>query len=323
LNTACNNPKTEEKDMKKKLLSALILIAIVGLPLYADCAQLTRAVDPLVSTQGLADYMNTKKSTILDVRAPADYSKGHIPGAINVPGLGNFYVNLFSKETPWMELPEKGALFATIGNAGITGDSFVVVVGRTADPMAPYAIADAARVAITLLYAGVEKVAILDGGYDKWAKEGKPTSTEIVKPTAVTYTGAENKAMFVPKEYVKEKIGKCTLVDARDPDNYFGLRQAPWEKRAGHIPGAKSLPSPWFWTFEKDKNGVLTYGTYKNVDEAKEIAFTVLGENTSEEIIVYCGIGGYASALYYVLTQVIGYKNVKVFLLRHISLDSP
>lgn len=299
--------------MKKKVLCGSIVMALLAFPLCVDGSPATRAIDPLVSTQWLEDHIDTPNLVILDVRAPDNYAKGHIPGAINVPGLGNFYVNLFCKEVPWMELPEEGALFTTIGNAGITGNSLVVVVGRTVEPYAGYAVADAARVAITLLYAGIENVAILNGGYDKWAAEGKTTSTVPVTPTALAYTGLVNKAMFVPKDYVEDKIGKSVIVEAREADVYFGLIQEPWTQRAGHIPSAKCLPSPWLWTFAKDKNGVVTYGTWKDSHVAKEMAFAVLGKDASQEIVVYCGVGGYASPLYFVLTQVIGYTNVKIY----------
>jgi thiosulfate/3-mercaptopyruvate sulfurtransferase len=310
--TASKNFWKEERGMKKRLLFGLVFTAIMTLPLYAVCAQ-PKNVDPIVSTQWLADNMGNKSLVLLDVRVPDTYSKGHIPGAVNFPGLGNFYVNLFSKETPWMELPEKKALFATIGKAGITGNSIVVVVGRTAGPMAVYAIADATRVATTLLYAGIDNVAILDGGYDKWASEGKPTTAEPGKPNSGTYDGDEDKAMIVTKAYVEKVIGKYILIDARDPSDYFGLTQAPWEKRAGHVPSAKLLSSPWLWNLVKDKNGVLKYGIYKDRNVIKEMASTVIGKDMDKEIIVYCGVGGYASTMYYVLTQVAGYKDVKIF----------
>lgn len=306
--------------MKKKLLFGLIVLALVALPLcvaYALTTQPTpptRAIDPIVSTQWLKDNINTPNLVVLDSRDPDNYAKGHIPGSINVPGLGNFYLCLFAPDCGlWMELPEKEALFTTIGKAGITGDSRVVVVGRTVDPYAPYAVADAARVAITLLYAGVKNVALLNGGYDKWAAEGRTTSTEPVTPTAVAYTGVVNKAMFVPKSYVEKKIGKSTIVEAREADIYFGIIQEPWTKRAGHIPSAKDLPAPWFWTFEKDKQGAITYGTWKDANVIREMALTVLGKDASKEIIVYCGVGGYASPVWFTLTQMIGYKNVKIY----------
>ena len=300
--------------MKKTLLFGMMVLALLALPMWVFSAPTTRAIDPIVSTQWLADNTGTPNLVILDTRSPDNYAKGHIPNAVNVPGLGNFYLNLFCKDCGlWMELPEDTALFTTIGNAGITGNSRVVVVGRTVDPYAPYAVADAARAAITLLYAGIENVAILNGGYDKWAAEGKTTSTVPVTPTAVAYSGVANKEMFVKKDYVEGKIGKSTIAEAREADIYFGIIQEPWTQRAGHIPSAKCLPSPWFWTFEKDKNGVIKYGTWKDINAAREMASAVLGKDTSQEIIVYCGVGGYASPLYYVLTQGIGYKNVKIY----------
>ena len=150
-------------------------------------------------------------------------------------------------------------------------------------------------------------------GDDKWSAEGKPASTDPVRPNAVTFTGAENKEMFVTKAYVEKSIGKSILVDARDSNAYFGLSQAPWEKKAGHIPSAKSLPSPWFWTFKMNEKKVPIYGAYKDIDTVKEMAHSVLGEDVSKEIIVYCGVGGYAAASYYVLTRMVGYQNVKIF----------
>ena len=43
------------------------------------------------------------------------------------------------------------------------------------------------------------------------------------------------------------------------------------------------------------------------------MASTVIGKDMGKEIIVYCGVGGYASAMYYMLSQIAGYKNVKIF----------
>jgi thiosulfate/3-mercaptopyruvate sulfurtransferase len=323
-NTVRKSPWKEEKKMKKKVLFGLMVLALAALALCVACTLKTittppttptRAlIDPIVSTQWLGDNRSFPNLVILDTRVPDNYAKGHIPGAINVTGLGNFYLCLFAPDCGlWMELPEDEALLTTIGNAGITSNSLVVVVGRTVDPFAAYAVADAARAAITLLYAGVKNVAILNGGYDKWAAEGRPTSTVPVTPAPVTYTGAVNKAMFVTKDYVEDKIGKSLLAEARDADIYYGLIQEPWTVRAGHIPSAKNLPAPWFWTFEKDKNGAITYGAWKDAKVIREMALAVLGEDASKEIIVYCGVGGYASPLWYALTQMIGYTNAKIY----------
>jgi thiosulfate/3-mercaptopyruvate sulfurtransferase len=309
--------------MEKKLLFGLLSLALAMLSLCVICNtmtlanptnQPTRAIAPIVSTQWLEDNIDTPNLVILDARTSDNYAKGHIPGSINVPGLGNFYLCLFAPDCGlWMELPEEGALLKTVGNAGIADNSLVVVVGRTVDPFAAYAVADAARTAITLLYAGVKNVALLSGGFDKWAAEGKKTTTVPATPTPVTYPGVVDKAMFVTKDYLEKKIGKSTIVEAREPDIYYGIIQEPWTTRAGHIPSAKNLPAPWFWAFAKDKKGIVTFGTWKDVNEIREMALAVIGENTSQEIIVYCGVGGYASPVWFALTQMIGYGNVKLY----------
>jgi len=59
------------------------------------------------------------------------------------------------------------------------------------------------------------------------------------------------------KDYVKKRIVK--IVDARDPDVYFGVTIEPWPPMptAGHIPTAKSLPTPWLWNLNLDASGTV------------------------------------------------------------------
>ena len=291
--------------MGTKLLMAMVSVsALVGLLIvgtYGKPAASTpapaRAISPIISTDWLGKNMNDPKLIIMDVRSSEEYKAGHIPNAVNIPAPTWFV----TRNELLLELPEEADLFDTIGSAGIKSDSIVVIVTKTDHP---YPLADATRVAITLLYAGVKKVAILDGGNNKWVKEGRPVSNEIVKPAAIAYKAEVHKAMFVSKEYVQKKIGKSIIVDARDPNVYFGVVKEPFEERTGHIPSAKCLPTPWIWTGE---------GTYKNTDELRKMAFGVIGKGGSKEIIVYCGVGGYASTWWYVLKELLGYTNVKIY----------
>jgi len=318
--------------VKKKIIFGVVALTLVALlvPLCAACpaettpttpivtppSPPTRAIDPIVSTQWLEDNMDTPGLVLLDVRDAPFYEVSHIPGSPNAPALGSFYLCLFVMDCGlWMELPTEEALLTAIGNAGITADSLVVVIGRTVEPFAPYAVADAARAAMTLVYAGVENVALLNGGYDKWAAEGRATTAEPFTPTAIAYTGTTDAAMFVTMDYVASRVGdpEITIVEAREADIYYGVIQEPWTVRAGHIPTAKNLPNPWFWDTTADEAGVTTYMTWKDTSVAREMALAVLGEDGSREIIVYCGVGGYGGSLWYALTQVIGYTNVKLY----------
>lgn len=290
-------------------LTAFILFAslLLGGHVYAkDPNSPTRAIDPLVSTEWLQTNAKLGNLVILDVRSKKDYLQGHIPNSINVPFEVPVSEWIIVKNDLLLELPEETALFNTIGSCGIKSNSLVVIVTTVANPPdPPYPLANATRVADTLIYAGVRNVAILDGGYPKWIKEGRSTTTEVPVVNKGTYQGKTNKAMFVSKEYVQKQIGKKTaIVDARDANVYFGVAMEPFANKPGHIRGAKSLPTPWMWKPD---------GTYQDSKMLKAMASGVIGKDKAKEIIVYCGVGGYASSWWFVLTQVLGYQNVKIY----------
>ena len=296
--------------MEKRILLALpafILTVSLFLTGYAYAKHVPpwiRLIDPIVSTDWLAANSGLQDLVILDIRGGGDYAAGHIPKAINVP-----FTDPFSSEWVvsdpnglWLQLPEKAALFNTIGSRGIKKDSLVVIVTTTGAP--PYPLANATRVADTLIYAGVKNVAILDGGYPKWVAEGKSTTTEIPVVQPIPYRAKVDEEMFVAIEYVRKHIGKALIIDARDADVYFGVTIEPFADKAGHIPTARSLPTPWMWNPD---------GTYKDAEILGAMASGVIGRHEASEIIVYCGVGGYASSWWFVLTQVLGYENVKIY----------
>jgi thiosulfate/3-mercaptopyruvate sulfurtransferase len=304
------NPRKGEKKMEKRILlglPAFILMASLFLAGHAYAKHVppwVRAIDPIVSTDWLAANSGLQGLVILDIRGGADYAAGHIPKAINVP-----FTDPFSSEWVvsdpnglWLQLPEKAALFNTIGSRGIKKDSLVVIVTATGDP--PYPLANATRVADTLIYAGVKNVAILDGGYPKWVTEGKPETTETPVVQPILYRAKVDEEMFVSIEYVRRHIGRVLIIDARDADVYFGVTIEPFADKAGHIPNARSLPTPWMWNSD---------GTYKDTEILSAMASGVIARHEANEIIVYCGVGGYASSWWFVLTQVLGYKNVKIY----------
>lgn len=280
-----------------------------------------RNIPSIVSTNWLKGNLHRKNLVVLDVRKPELYSAGHIPGAINVPE-GEWYVNdpfTVPFSTPWMELPPEEELFELVGDVGITSDSPVVVVGSTSgslNPMTPlalYGVAGTDRVAITLLYAGVRNVAILDGGYEKWVADGYSTESGTVTPTPVTYMGEVDETMFVSIEYVENRIGESVIVDARDPEVYCGDVHEPWNTQDGHIPTAKNLPAPELFNIKEDGAGNAVYITYKKMGTLKEMVSNAVGNNKNKEIIAYCGVGGYSSAAYFVLSEMLEYINVKIY----------
>ncbi|MBP1700031.1 MAG: Thiosulfate sulfurtransferase [Deltaproteobacteria bacterium] len=298
--------------MKRMKQLSLILLVIFVLPFPV----LGRELSPIVPTDWLSAH--SAEVVILDIRSPGDYAAGHIPGSINEPfatafdptcrGPSSHWI-IGSKDCLWLQLPEAGDLFKTIGNLGIKMDSRVVVVTAPNANEPPYfGLANATRVADTLIYAGIKNVAILDGGYPRWAAEGRPASKDPATATPAPYQAKVKKEIFVSIEYVRKHVGKAVIVDARDAEVYFGMAMEPFAPREGHIPTARSLPTPWMWKLNPDGTYV-----YRDKETLKAMASGVIGQDKANGIIVYCGVGGYASSWWFVLTQVLGYQNVRIF----------
>jgi len=278
---------------EKFRLFYLVMSLVLVLPLSA----LARDIAPVVSRDWLEKNLNNSNLIVVDIRKVEEYKEGNIPNSINV-----FYGSwAIKKKGLDNELPEDDDLFDVIGSAGIKAASHVVVVGKT--DTAPDLV-NMTRVAWTLIYAGVENVAILDGGFNKWKDDKKTLSTEVVKPKAVEYKGKVNKAIFATKEYVLSRVGQAAIVDTRMPDFYFGVSKLDIVEKAGHIKGALSLPSPWI--FAKD-------GTFKNKEDLEAMAAGVIGKDISKETIIYCDTGRLCSGWWFVLREILAYKDMKAY----------
>jgi thiosulfate/3-mercaptopyruvate sulfurtransferase len=263
-----------------------------------------RSIDAIVSPDWLGAHLGDEGLVVIDVRAAEAYAEGHIPGAVSVP---------FAIVSAWadcteellLELPPEAELLKVMGDCGLTARSTVVVIGRFEEaPAPPYALADAARVAATLISAGVGDVAVLNGGFPRWLREGRPVTSEVPDIIPVVYSGAIDRDLWVSTEYVEKSIGRSVLVDARDPDQYFGASIDPFAEMRGHIPTARNLPMIWVW--EPD-------GAYRPFDFIKGMAEGTIGADKDQEIITYCGVGGYAATWWFLLTQLLGYKNVRIY----------
>jgi len=267
-----------------------------------------RTIAPFVSTAWLAANSNSPNLVILDVRSAKAYKAGHIPGSISAPF--GFPVSgwIVVRNKLFLELPDTAKLFKYIGGLGIGLKSRVVVVGAHFQnlPVPPeYGLCQVDRIALTLIYTGVPNVAILNGGFPKWKAEKRPVSLKAAKLKPVTFKGAVNRHIFVSMAYVRRHLKKAKLIDARDPDVYYGVVMTRWSKKAGHIPAASSLPAIWIW--KRNKGG---YYTYRDRKTLAAMAAGVLGKG---ENILYCGGGGYAATWWFVLTQALGKKNVKFY----------
>jgi thiosulfate/3-mercaptopyruvate sulfurtransferase len=276
--------------------------------LIAGCASVSaqnrqyiqRGIDPLVSTEWLAGHLNEPDLVVVDIRNADEYSRGHVPQSVNV-STDRWWV---TRNRLLLELPAPDALRDLIDRAGIGADSKVVLVNKIDTD---FDRSHLPRVAWTLIYAGVKRVSILDGGFNKWMSEGRPVSTDIFTPRETAYAGAIQDRILVSKQSVERCLSdlkNTTIVDSRAPGDFFGVSPMMSPSRSGRIPGAKCLPAEWAFTAE---------GSFRNFEELEAMAKGIAGSNREKRIIVYCGVGGYAATWWYIFSEMLGYRNVQVY----------
>lgn len=281
--------------MKEKFLPKLLIFALFIFLLPA--AGLARDIAPIVSTDWLQANLKNPKIIILDIRRVEDYREGHIPGALNA-----FYgAWAYMKDGLYASLPDKDDIDDTIGYMGINFDRWVIITGCMDTPRLSY---QSARVACTLQYAGIENVALLDGGANKWMAEKKPLSTRIEKRKASKFKGKYVSEKFADKNYVKERLDKLILLDLREREFFTGERKMDCVPMRGHIPGAFNMPTSC--AFNEDR-------TFKTKEELTVIAEAAAGKDRNAAIVTYCDAGQCCPTWSYLLTEVLGYKNVRLY----------
>ena len=182
---------------------------------------------------------------------------------------------------------------------GITDESEVLVYGFT---MPEQGFGDEARVLYTFSYAGFDNVKFIDGGFKQVEKLGfnkkyVPTTDRIDVSDLVRSEATQNEKAIYTDELLS-KIGNTDvqIIDTRLEVEYNG-RVIYGENKAGHIPGAISLP---FNTLV-DNNGFL-----KSREELeKYVADKGLDKNKLQ--VTYCTTGVRASYVAVILEE-LGFK---------------
>ena len=182
---------------------------------------------------------------------------------------------------------------------GITDESEVLVYGFT---MPEQGFGDEARVLYTFSYAGFDNVKFIDGGYKQVEKLGfnknyEPSTDRIDVSDVVRREATQNDKAIYTDELLS-KIGNTDvqIIDTRLEVEYNG-RVIYGENKAGHVPGAISLP---FNTLV-DNNGFL-----KSREELeKYVADKALDKNKLQ--ITYCTTGVRASYVAVILEE-LGFK---------------
>ena len=175
------------------------------------------------------------KITYQVVPGRADFEKGHIPGAQFVDIQADVSDN--SHRLRFMK-PSAEAFAAAMGRFGV-GEGTRVVLYSTTTPQW------ATRVWWLLRVFGFDEAAVLDGGWQKWSREGRPVETGAARPRPPGhFIVREQRPLMVGKEAVLQGIGDgavCTL-NALAPEQHAGTGGNTYG-RPGRIKGSVNLPA--------------------------------------------------------------------------------
>ncbi len=142
----------------------------------------------------------------------------------------------------------------------------------------------AARFWWMLRSAGIEKVQVLDGGFQKAKEKGLTINSGISTPKTVKKLSL--KEWKLPKVDINfiEKLAtnpKYLVIDVRDKDRYDGKTE-PIDEIAGHIPGAINIPY---------KDNLNEDGTFKNPEILYDQYAPILKDIPFTQIAIHCGSG--------------------------------
>jgi thiosulfate/3-mercaptopyruvate sulfurtransferase len=234
------------------------------------------------------------KTTYQVVPGRADFERSHIPGAQFIDLQGDLSEQ--NHRFRFM-LPSADAFAAAMRRFGV-GEGTRVVLYSTANPWW------ATRVWWTLRIFGFDAAAILNGGWQKWSREGRPVETGPGRPRPPgNFAVRELRALMVGREEVLLAIGNgavCTI-NALSPEQHAGTGGNTYG-RPGHIKGSVNLPAAHL--LDPSTNEFLP------ADELRK-RFETVGA-AGKGVITYCGGGIAASADAFALV-LLGHPDVKLY----------
>lgn len=260
-----------------------------------------------VTTEWLHDHLEQPNLRIVDIRGhvlPATeplphyfnhrdgYTKSHIPGAVFIDWVHEI-TDPSDPRHAQIAPPERYA--ALMRRIGVGADTLVVAYDDAGGMFA-------ARLWWSLNYYGHPNVVVLDGGWNKWIAEGRPTTAEIPEIAPSEFEAKPNPAIYRSGADVLAHLNDTQkLIDVRTPEEFAG--KASRAKRGGHIPGAINLPRQLLLRAD---------GTILS-PEALRRRFASAGiDETTSNVVFYCN-GGVSASFGLMALRAAGFQGGSVY----------
>jgi thiosulfate/3-mercaptopyruvate sulfurtransferase len=237
----------------------------------------------LVSPEELAGHLDDPNWVVFDTRHDLGdvekgrraYAAGHVPGAYFM----HLDQDLSSPKTGKNgrhPLPGVAEFADRMNASGVAPRTQVVVYDDAGGSLA-------ARLWWMLRWLGHDRVALLDGGFPAWQKEGRPVSQEVPTPRKGSFVPKPHLGWTVDAPFLERFHGDAAvrLLDARAAERFAGT-QEPIDPVAGHIPGAINR----FW-----KDNLAPEGRFKAAEALRKEFDSLLAGAAPSQSVNMCGSG--------------------------------
>lgn len=257
-------------------------------------------MDDLVTTKWLAERLGEPDLAIVDCSAfmpdsgrdgAREFLEAHIPGA-RFLDIG--VVADRSNPAPHM-LPSASDFAQAMQKLGIGRDDRIVVYDNSP-------LRTAARGWFMLRHFGAERVAILDGGFQKWRFEGRPVESGKATPRNGRFVAVERPNEVVTKSDLLAGVG-APVLDARGKPRFEGAEPDPRPGiGVGHIPGSRNVPLSELYRED---------GTFRSPDEVRAV-FAAAGADAERPFVASCGSGVTANSLIFA-AHLLGNRHTRLY----------
>ncbi len=245
---------------------------------------------------GLPNYYEDSAGERIEiVSGRSDYDHGHIPGSDFV----DLVTELAGQEDEryMFPLPTVEQFANVMSDHGVGEGVRVVLYDRTMN-------AWSARFWWMLRTFGFDNAAVLNGGWAKWAAEGRPVSTTPAATSPANFVANFRPELIASKEQVLSEIGNGSgcIINALDPEEFAGRGPVRYGRR-GRIPGSVNISAMALADPETH--------AYLDADVLRE-RFAGAGALDKDRVITYCGGGIAASSNAFILV-LLGAENVALY----------
>ena len=288
-------------------INRVILTILLWAALGAG-SSMASTVQPLVNTNWVANNLEHKKIVLIDLRSKIDggsyetYLVGHIPSSVHSDYLKDGW--RVGRDDVVGLLPTEKQFEVLARKLGVSQDSHVVLIPAG---VSSTDFGSSARAYWTFKVFGHEKVSILNGGYASWIaahpeliERGAPAS-----PAPGDFVARFQPQGYIATDEVAQLVGKtdtATLLDGRNEAQYYGEAKHPKAVQPGRIPGAQLLFQEI--AYDVDNNQL------KSVGKLQALYADVRAD---QPVISYCNTGHWAATNWFVLSEVLGRNDVKLY----------